>query len=179
MQGEAGVRPLPPGYLVVARELTAASGALLVLDEVQTGVGRTGSWFAFQQQEIGGASRPTSSRSPRVGRRVPRGGRCGVRRAGRDPPGRGQHGTTFGGNPVAAAAALATLAVIERDGLLANVRAVGEQLRDGIAACGNPWSPAPAATGCSSQSCSPLRSRPRWHSWPSARASSSTRCSPT
>ena len=139
VQGEAGVRPLPPGYLVAARELTASSGALLVLDEVQTGVGRTGTWFAFQQQEIGGGVVPdVVTLAKGLGGGFPVGAVVAFGERAATLLGRGQHGTTFGGNPVAAAASLATLAVIERDGLLANVRAVGEQLREGIAACGNP-----------------------------------------
>jgi len=139
VQGEAGVRPLPPGYLVAARELTASSGALLVLDEVQTGAGRTGSWFAFQQQEIGGGITPdVVTLAKGLGGGFPVGAVVAFGERAATLLGRGQHGTTFGGNPVAAAAALATLAVIERDGLLANVRAVGEALREGIAACGSP-----------------------------------------
>lgn len=139
VQGEAGVRPLPPGYLVAARELTAASGALLVLDEVQTGVGRTGTWFAFQQQEIGGGITPdVVTLAKGLGGGFPVGAVVAFGERAATLLGRGQHGTTFGGNPVAAAAALATLGVIERDGLLANVRAVGEQLREGIATCGSP-----------------------------------------
>ncbi|WP_082618219.1 acetylornithine transaminase [Oerskovia sp. Root22] len=139
VQGEAGVRPLPPGYLVAARELTASSGALLVLDEVQTGVGRTGTWFAFQQQEIGGGVVPdVVTLAKGLGGGFPVGAVVAFGERAATLLGRGQHGTTFGGNPVAAAASLATLAVIERDGLLANVRTVGEHLREGIAACGNP-----------------------------------------
>src|ERR687885_36781 len=56
VQGEAGVRPAPPGYLARAREVTRGAGALLVLDEVQTGIGRTGAWFAHQHEHIGGGS---------------------------------------------------------------------------------------------------------------------------
>ena len=66
VQGEAGVRPLPPGYLAHARKLADANGVLLVVDEVQTGIGRTGRWFAFQAPELGGESCPTSSPWPRA-----------------------------------------------------------------------------------------------------------------
>ncbi|MHA7134866.1 acetylornithine transaminase [Oerskovia turbata] len=139
IQGEVGVRPLPPGYLVAARELTAASGALLILDEIQTGVGRTGSWFAFQQPEIGGGITPDAvTLAKGLGGGFPVGAVIAFGERAATLLGRGQHGTTFGGNPVAAAASLATLGVIERDGLLANTRAVGDALREGIAACGNP-----------------------------------------
>ncbi|XOJ25948.1 acetylornithine transaminase [Cellulosimicrobium sp. SJTW-1] len=139
VQGEAGVRALSPGYLVAARELTARHGALLVLDEVQTGVGRTGSWFAYQQREVGGGVVPdVVTLAKGLGGGFPVGAVVAYGERAATLLGRGQHGTTFGGNPVAAAAALATLGVIERDGLLENVRAVGALLRDGIAAAGNP-----------------------------------------
>ncbi|MFE5310388.1 acetylornithine transaminase [Isoptericola sp. NPDC056605] len=139
LQGEAGVRPLPPGYLAHARRLTAEAGALLVLDEVQTGVGRTGSWFAFQQPEIGGGVVPdVVTVAKGLGGGFPVGAAIAFGERAATLLGRGQHGTTFGGNPVAAAAGLATLGVIERDGLLENVRRVGEVLRTEIEAAGNP-----------------------------------------
>ncbi|WP_374614638.1 acetylornithine transaminase [Cellulosimicrobium cellulans] len=139
VQGEAGVRSLSPGYLVAARELTARHGALLVLDEVQTGVGRTGSWFAYQQPEVGGGIVPdVVTLAKGLGGGFPVGAVVAYGERAATLLGRGQHGTTFGGNPVAAAAALATLGVIERDGLLENVRTVGALLRDGIAGAGNP-----------------------------------------
>ncbi|MCA5893093.1 acetylornithine transaminase [Isoptericola sp. NEAU-Y5] len=139
VQGEAGVRTLPTGYLAHARRLTAASGALLVLDEVQTGVGRTGAWFAFQQPEIGGGVVPdVVTVAKGLGGGFPVGAAIALGEHAATLLGRGQHGTTFGGNPVAAAAGLATLGVIERDGLLANVRRVGEALRSGIEGSGNP-----------------------------------------
>jgi acetylornithine aminotransferase len=139
VQGEAGVRSLSPGYLVAARELTARHGALLVLDEVQTGVGRTGSWFAYQQPEVGGGIVPdVVTLAKGLGGGFPVGAVVAYGERAATLLGRGQHGTTFGGNPVAAAAALATLGVIERDGLLENVRTVGALLREGIAGAGNP-----------------------------------------
>jgi len=139
LQGEAGVRPLPPGYLAHARRLTAEAGALLVLDEVQTGVGRTGSWFAFQQPEIGGGVVPdVVTVAKGLGGGFPVGAAIAFGERAATLLGRGQHGTTFGGNPVAAAAGLATLGVIERDGLLENVRRVGDVLRTEIEAAGNP-----------------------------------------
>ena len=139
IQGEAGVRPLPPGYLARARELTSAHGALLVLDEVQTGMGRTGAWFAFQHPHLGGGIVPdVVTVAKGLGGGFPIGAviAYGGRAAGL--LGRGQHGTTFGGNPVAAAAALATIGVIERDGLLAHATEIGALLETGIAATDHP-----------------------------------------
>jgi acetylornithine/N-succinyldiaminopimelate aminotransferase len=139
VQGEAGVRALPPGYLARARELTAAHGALLVLDEVQSGMGRTGSWFAYQQPHLGGGIVPDAvTLAKGLGGGFPIGAVIAYGERAATLLGRGQHGTTFGGNPVAAAAALATIGVIERDGLLAHVTEVGGQLRAAIAATGHP-----------------------------------------
>lgn len=129
VQGEAGVRPLPPGYLAHARALADAAGALLVVDEVQTGIGRTGEWFAFAQPQLGGGVRPdVVTLAKGLGGGFPIGAVVALSGRAATLLGPGQHGTTFGGNPVAAAAALATLGVIERDGLLAHVREVGAAL---------------------------------------------------
>ncbi|WP_298459754.1 acetylornithine transaminase [uncultured Cellulomonas sp.] len=139
IQGEAGVRPLPPGYLARARELTAQHGALLVLDEVQTGMGRTGAWLAHQHPHLGGGAVPdVVTLAKGLGGGFPVGAVVAFGERAATLLGPGQHGTTFGGNPVAAAAALTTIGVIERDGLLAQVTAVGEALRTGIAAAGHP-----------------------------------------
>ena len=139
VQGEAGVRRHPAGYLARARELTAAHGALLVLDEVQTGAGRVGRWFAFQDPEIGEGIVPdVVTLAKGLGGGFPIGAVVAVGERAATLLGRGQHGTTFGGIRVAAAAALATIGVIERDGLLAQVRATGDYLRAQVAACGNP-----------------------------------------
>ncbi|MBO0608139.1 acetylornithine transaminase [Myceligenerans salitolerans] len=148
LQGEAGVRPLPPGYLALARRLTREHGALLVLDEVQTGVGRTGEWFAFQHPDIlgpadaGPAGADVLPDVVTLAKGLGGGFPVGAVIAFGDEParllGRGQHGSTFGGNPVASAAGLATLGVIERDGLLAQVRETGELLRREIEGSGNP-----------------------------------------
>ncbi|MEV4502485.1 acetylornithine transaminase [Streptomyces klenkii] len=134
VQGENGVVPAPPGYLRAAREITGAAGALLVLDEVQTGVGRTGHWFAH---ETAGVEPDVVTLAKGLGGGLPIGATVAFGRAARllTP---GQHGSTFGGNPVACAAALAVLATIETDGLLEHVRRVGERLRAGIAATGHP-----------------------------------------
>ncbi|MGL5858225.1 MAG: acetylornithine transaminase [Angustibacter sp.] len=135
IQGEGGVRPLPDGYLAAARELTRAAGALLVLDEVQTGIGRTGRWFAHVRH---GVVPDVVTLAKGLGGGVPVAAvlTLGERASGLLGP--GQHGSTFGGNPVAAAAALATLHVIERDGLLGQVREVGSRLAEGIRAAGAP-----------------------------------------
>jgi len=129
VQGEAGVRPLPPGYLAHARALADAAGALLVVDEVQTGVGRTGEWFAYAHPELGGGVRPdVITLAKGLGGGFPIGAVVALTARAATLLGPGQHGTTFGGNPVASAAALATLGVIERDDVLAHVRAVGARL---------------------------------------------------
>lgn len=141
VQGEGGVVVAPPGYLAAAREVCTEHGALLVLDEVQTGVGRTGAWFAHQHEDLGGNLNPivpdVLTMAKGLGGGIPVGAVVGFGPAG-SLLGAGQHGTTFGGNPVAAVAALAVLHAIERDGLLDNVVRVGELLRDGIEGLGHP-----------------------------------------
>ncbi|MDM7831965.1 acetylornithine transaminase [Cellulomonas edaphi] len=139
IQGEAGVLPLPPGYLARARQLTQEHGALLIVDEVQTGMGRTGAWFAHQLPHIGGGVVPDAVTVAKgLGGGFPVGALITFGEPVSTLLGRGQHGTTFGGNPVASAAALTTIGVIERDGLLANVSGVGERLRSRIEALGHP-----------------------------------------
>ncbi|HLS49407.1 MAG TPA: acetylornithine transaminase [Actinomycetaceae bacterium] len=139
VQGEVGVRALPPGYLAAARELTRRHGALLILDEIQTGMGRTGSWLAHHQPDIGGGIVPDAvALAKGLGGGLPIGALVAIGEQAASLLGPGQHGTTFGGNPVAAAAALATIHVIERDGLLAAVAERGEQLRREILAAGDP-----------------------------------------
>jgi acetylornithine/N-succinyldiaminopimelate aminotransferase len=132
--GEGGVVPAPDGYLRAAREACDASGAVLVLDEIQSGIGRTGAWFAHQREGI----RPdVVTLAKGLGGGLPIGACIGLGEFV-DVLGKGDHGSTFGGNPVACAAALAVLDVIERDGLLANARQTGEVLRSGIAATAHP-----------------------------------------
>ncbi|MEE6282645.1 acetylornithine transaminase [Georgenia sp. MJ170] len=139
IQGEVGVRPLPPGYLAAARELTTRHGALLILDEVQTGMGRTGRWMAHHHDHIGGGVVPdVVVLAKGLAGGMPIGAVVAVGEGPATLLGPGQHGTTFGGNPVASAAALATIHVIERDGLLDAVTARGAQLRDGALALGHP-----------------------------------------
>ncbi|MBW8805771.1 MAG: acetylornithine transaminase [Catenulisporales bacterium] len=129
IQGEKGVVPAPPGYLKAAREITAANGALLILDEVQTGIGRTGRWFGHSAT---GVVPDLVTLAKGLGGGLPIGACVGLGRAG-TLLGPGQHGSTYAGNPVACAAGLAVLHAIERDGLLANVTEVGARLIAGIA----------------------------------------------
>jgi acetylornithine/N-succinyldiaminopimelate aminotransferase len=137
VQGEAGVVALPPGYLARARELADQHGVLLVLDEVQTGVGRTGAWFAHQHPALGGGVRPdVVTLAKGLGGGFPVGAAIALDERSGTLLGAGQHGTTFGGNPVAAAAGLATLGVLERDGVLEHVRTVGARLADALATAG-------------------------------------------
>ncbi|MDO0928551.1 acetylornithine transaminase [Streptomyces sp. TG1A-8] len=135
VQGENGVVVPPAGYLKAARAITAATGALLVLDEVQTGVGRTGNWFGYQAHE--GVLPDVVTLAKGLGGGLPLGATVAFGRAAEllRP---GQHGTTFGGNPVACAAGLAVLDTIAGEGLLENVKRQGERLREGIEALGHP-----------------------------------------
>jgi acetylornithine/N-succinyldiaminopimelate aminotransferase len=126
IQGEAGVRPLPAGYLQAAREATSKAGALLILDEVQTGIGRTGKWLA---SEDAGIVPDAVTLAKGLGGGFPIGALVTFGEKTSSLLTAGQHGTTFGGNPVATAAALATLHAIESQRVLDNVRAVGEHLR--------------------------------------------------
>lgn len=129
IQGEAGVIVPPDGYLAAAREITTRHGALLWLDEVQTGIGRTGAWFAHDPA----VAPDIVTVAKGLGGGVPIGACLGLGAAG-DLFAPGNHGTTFGGNPVACAAALAVLRTIEADGLLDHVTALGERLRQALAA---------------------------------------------
>ncbi|WP_181796087.1 acetylornithine transaminase [Streptomyces sp. WELS2] len=135
VQGENGVVVPPAGYLKAARAITAATGALLVLDEVQTGIGRTGTWFEYQAHE--GVLPDVVTLAKQLGGGLPLGATVAFGRAAEllRP---GQHGTTFGGNPVACAAGLAVLDTIEAEGLLDNVKRQSERLRQGIEALGHP-----------------------------------------
>jgi acetylornithine/N-succinyldiaminopimelate aminotransferase len=131
--GEGGVVPAPAGYLKAAREACDETGALLVLDEIQSGIGRTGEWFAYQRE---GVTPDVLTLAKGLGGGLPIGACIGLGRYG-SALAKGDHGSTFGGNPVACAAALAVLDTIERDGLLANASAVGTRLAAGIEAIGH------------------------------------------
>ena len=128
VQGEAGVRGLPEGYLARARELTREHGALLIVDEVQSGIGRTGDWLASTAQLPGGEFPDAVTLAKGLGGGFPIGALLTAGPEVSGLLGAGQHGTTFGGNPLAAAAALATVRTIRDEGLLENARAVGEHL---------------------------------------------------
>jgi acetylornithine aminotransferase len=132
--GEGGVVPAPDGYLQAAREITAKAGALLVLDEVQTGIGRQGSWFAFQRA---GITPDVITLAKGLGGGLPLGACIGVGAAA-DLLQPGQHGTTFGGNPVACAAGLAVLRTIAADGLCEHAAAMGKDLAAGVEALDHP-----------------------------------------
>ena len=132
IQGEAGVRELPPGYLEAARELTGRAGALLIIDEVQTGMGRTGAWMAHHllapsvAPDVVTLAKGLGGGVP-IGAVVATGPAAGLL-------GPGQHGTTFGGNPVACAAALAVIATIRDEGLRERANALGERWSAELAA---------------------------------------------
>ena len=128
--GEGGVVPAPGGFLRAAREICDSTGALLVVDEIQSGIGRTGAWFMCQRE---GVLPDVLTLAKGLGGGLPIGACIGLGECG-GAFAKGDHGSTFGGNPVACAAALAVIEVIERDGLLAGVAEVGERLATGIAA---------------------------------------------
>jgi predicted acetylornithine/succinylornithine family transaminase len=125
--GEGGVVPLEESFAAAAGEIAREVGALLVVDEVQTGLGRTGTFFAFEQL---GLEPDLVSLAKGLANGLPMGALLATRRAA-GCLGPGDHGSTFGGNPVAAAAAVAVADAIEAD-LLRNVRARSEQLHDGL-----------------------------------------------
>ena len=132
--GESGVVPAPAGYLAAAREACDSAGALLVLDEIQTGIGRTGVWFAHQ---AAGVRPDVLTLAKGLGGGLPIGACIGLGEAGAGFS-QGDHGSTFGGNPIACAAALAVLDTIDRDGLLAHVTAVGEHLAASLGQLSHP-----------------------------------------
>jgi acetylornithine aminotransferase len=136
IQGEAGVVVPSEGYLEAARRITRDAGALLILDEVQTGIARTGEWFGFQTLAPGLVPDAVTV-AKGLGGGVPVGGLITF---GPEVSGlltAGQHGTTFGGNPLACAAALAVLDTIAGDGLLTHVVRRGEHLAARIDALGD------------------------------------------
>ena len=132
--GEGGVVPPPEGYLRAAREICDATGALLVLDEIQSAIGRTGTWFAHQHD---GIVPDVLTLAKGLGGGLPIGACVGFGPCG-EIFAKGDHGSTFGGNPVSCAAALTVLATIEKDGLLANATAVGDVLKSGLSAIDHP-----------------------------------------
>lgn len=134
IKGEAGVVELPQGFIERARELTSQHGALLVIDEIQTGIGRTGAWFAFQKH---GILPDALAIAKGLGGGVPIGALVTFGWAS-ELYHHGHHGSTFGGNPLVTAAALAVIDEIERSGLIANAEVRGRRLSDGIRALASP-----------------------------------------
>ncbi|SDI39623.1 acetylornithine aminotransferase [Sinosporangium album] len=133
-QGEAGVVPASEGYLTAVREICDATGALLVADEVQSAIGRAGHWFAHQAD---GFTPDILTLAKGLGGGMPIGAVVGFGPAGTIYE-KGDHGSTFGGNPVSCAAALAVLDTIDSENLLAHVRTVGDRLARGVAAVDHP-----------------------------------------
>ncbi|HEY6080962.1 MAG TPA: aspartate aminotransferase family protein [Polyangiaceae bacterium] len=124
VQGEGGVLPAPPGFLLALREIVDEAGALLIADEVQTGVGRTGKFLAFEHD---GVKADVVALAKGLGGGVPIGAMlCRAALSEALPP--GSHGSTFGGNPLASAAALTVLEVLEQERLLEQVSERGEEL---------------------------------------------------
>jgi len=139
VQGEGGINPATPEYLKAARELCDERGVLLIFDEVQTGLGRTGRWFGFQHS---GVAPDVVTLAKALGGGLPIGA-CVAREAVADAFRPGDHATTFGGGPVPCAAALAVLDVIDKEGLVENSAAMGERL---VTALTDALADVPAAT---------------------------------
>jgi len=127
IQGESGIHPLTDAFLVAAREAADAAGALLILDEIQTGIGRTGTFFAFEQTPV---VPDVATLAKGLGGGVPIGAM--LVRESASVFQLGDHGTTLGGNPLTAAAALATLRVLDDERLMDNARVMGARLADGL-----------------------------------------------
>jgi len=134
IQGEAGVIELPDGFMEAARRLTEEHGALLIVDEIQTGAGRTGEWFAFQHS---GITPDAITVAKGIGGGFPIGGLVTFGRAS-TLYSKGQHGSTFGGNPLATAVSNAVLGEIESAGLVENAAARGRQIRERVESLGSP-----------------------------------------
>jgi len=133
IKGEAGILELPEGYLQAAREITARHGALLIVDEIQTGAGRTGAWFGFQHS---GITPDAITVAKGIGNGIPIGALITYGDAS-DLFYPGSHGSTFGGNPLATAVSSAVLAEIERAGLVEAATERGAQLREAVDAIGS------------------------------------------
>ena len=127
IQGETGVVPPPPGYLARVRELCDTHGILMIVDEVQAGMGRTGRWFGYQED---GIVPDVVTMAKGLGGGLPLGACVAMPRADLFTP--GGHGTTFGGNPVSCAAGLAVVDTIRREGLLDHARRMGDLFREGL-----------------------------------------------
>ena len=128
VQGEGGIRVASPGYLRALRELCDSQGWLLMLDEIQTGLGRTGAWFAHRHA---GITPDVMTLAKALGNGVPIGA-CLARGAAADLFSPGQHGSTFGGNPLACRVACTVLGIMERDGMAQRAALLGERLLAGL-----------------------------------------------
>ncbi|HZW98892.1 MAG TPA: aminotransferase class III-fold pyridoxal phosphate-dependent enzyme [Trueperaceae bacterium] len=133
IQGESGIRPAGDAYLKLARKLTLERGALLILDEIQTGVGRTGTFFAH---EPSGVDADVVTLAKGLAGGVPIGATLMTEAVSSAMP-LGGHGTTFGGNPLASAAGLAVLREIRERGLMEHAQVVGERLSGGLRSLGD------------------------------------------
>jgi acetylornithine aminotransferase len=129
IQGEGGVRVPPQGYLNALRSLCDQHDALLMLDEIQAGIGRTGRWFAFQHEA--GLLPDVITVAKALGNGVPIGA-CLAREPVAALLAPGSHGTTFGGNPLACRVALEVLTIMEEDDILARAGRAGERLLEGL-----------------------------------------------
>ena len=129
IQGEGGIHLADPSYYQGVREVCSANDWLMICDEVQCGMGRTGKWFGFQQA---GVMPDIATLAKGLGSGVPIGA-CMTSGKAVGLFGPGNHGSTFGGNPLVSVAGLTTIDVIEKDGLLANAKNVGALIRQGMA----------------------------------------------
>lgn len=128
IQGEGGIHLVDPAYYRGVREICDSQDWLMICDEVQCGMGRTGKWFGYQ---TAGVQPDIATLAKGLGSGVPIGAcMAGGKAAGLFGP--GNHGSTFGGNPLVATAALTTIQVMEEEGLLANAAKIGEQIRQGF-----------------------------------------------
>ena len=134
MLGEGGVVPAPPGYLADAAAAARSAGALFALDEVQTGMGRTGAWFAHEES---GVQPDLVTLAKGLGGGLPIGAMLAFGPAA-DLLQPGSHGSTFGGNPISCAAALAVIDTIAGDGLLSRAKQIGAFIAEGVAALADP-----------------------------------------
>lgn len=134
IQGESGVIVASDDYLRAARRITSEHGALLWVDEVQTGIGRTGAWLSYLAS---GITPDVVTLAKGLGAGIPIGA-CIATGAAADMLGPGSHGSTFGGNPLASRAGLTVIEVIERDGLLDHVTELGDHLAREVMALGHP-----------------------------------------
>ncbi len=132
IQGEAGVVVPPEGYLAAARRITRAAGALLILDEVQTGIGRTGRFLAHTEPGSHGIRPDIITLAKGLGGGLPIGAMIRLDHPSAPEFAPGSHGSTFGGNPISAAAALAVLDTIVAEDLFTNATVRGAQFREGL-----------------------------------------------